>query len=174
MNKKLSQFLYTLITIFVLVFSAAPLSTASAQSTAVTEISNETTLVDISPSAPFCQCVVYVKNTYKLSGSAGYAKDMGPFLNARGFRRVYSPTAGDIIIMKQPFGHGIGYAGHVAILKSLQLSSDRQTMTITIRGANQGSRGTWIENNCNNVSFWGGISYPALWGGKYVEYWRKK
>ena len=132
---------------------------------------------DVGLSATTCQCVVYVKNTFRLSGSAGNARDMGPFLKARGFVQVSSPIEGDIIIMKKPFGHGIGDAGHVAIIKTVARTP--KTLTIKIRGANQGlSGGTkspyWTENNCNNVNFWSGISYRANLGNAYVEYWRKK
>ena len=117
-------------------------------------------------SAPKCQCVVYIKNKFKLSGSAGQAKNMGPFLQARGFVKLTVPRPGEVIIM-QPGFHVTDNAGHVAIIVTdnaghvaiiQTVVDDGKYWIIKIRGANQpGSK--WTESNCNNVSYWSNIRY---------------
>lgn len=101
--------------------------------------------------ATSCQCVVYIKNKYGLSGSAGAAKDMGVFLKNRGFWKLTVPRPGEIIIMKPAFEHGVSSTyGHVAIIHAVV---DMGTSwKITVRGANQ-SGSKWTESNCTNVSF---------------------
>jgi hypothetical protein len=102
--------------------------------------------------AQFCQCVEYVKNKFHLSGSAGQAKNMGPYLQARGFVKLTVPRPGEVIIM-QPGFHTNSSAGHVAIIQTVVETNKGKSWKITVRGANQpGSR--WIEANCTDVSFW--------------------
>jgi hypothetical protein len=158
----MKKLLFSLVAILVLLISSLPISTNTAQAAISKSVS--------------CQCVVYVKNKFHLSGSAGYARDMGKFLQARGFVRVSVPRPGDVIIMKKSFGHGITSAGHVALLQTVESSGNN--WKIKIRGANQGGgvgkTPYWTESNCNNVNYWGGLSYPKGWGTSYVEYWHKR
>ncbi|MBL8062791.1 MAG: hypothetical protein JNK32_07230 [Anaerolineales bacterium] len=122
-------------------------------------------------SAPFCQCVVYIKNKFKLSGSAGQAKNMGPFLQSRGFVKLTVPRPGEVIIM-QPGFHVKDSAGHVAIIQTVTTVwvNGVESWKIQVRGANQpGSR--WTESNCNNVSYW---SFTSPKTDKRATYYGKK
>lgn len=123
--------------------------------------------------ADFCQCVVFVQRHFSLSGGIGgngYAKDMGPYLEARGFRRVADP-APDAVVVLQPSVLGAdSVAGHVGIIASVQ--SVGSNWRVTLEGANQGRRadGTWMwpqytKDGCSDVSLWAMRDYPKSQAG---------
>ena len=113
--------------------------------------------------AQSCQCVTYIKNRYGLTGSiggSGCAKDMGPYLAARGFRKVSNPQVGAVVIFQPSFGSGINQScGHVAVIVKVQSVDNNSKWSITVRGANQGGS-TFTQYNCTNVSDVSFKSYP--------------
>ena len=103
--------------------------------------------------ATTCQCVTYIKNRFGLSGAigrSGGAKDMGPYLRARGFRQVSAPVVGAVIIFQPAFGTGINQTyGHVGVVASVSTVNNQWRLTVT--GANQGGS-LFTSSSCTNVS----------------------
>ena len=126
------------------------------------------TSVQPTGAAVWCQCVTYIKNRYGLSGSVGYAKNMGPFLVARGWRQVYSPVAGAIVVFQPAFG--LGSAGHVGVITTVESTNYNRSWHIRVRGSNQIAP-YFTDYNCNNVADTWYKSYSKTWGGYYIQYY---
>jgi hypothetical protein len=109
--------------------------------------------VSAGPPAHWCECVEYVKNYFGLRGTAGNAKDMGPFLAARGFQRSTTPAVGDVVLIQPAFydrGSGATY-GHSAIVESLARAGGGGWF-LGLRSANQTGK-QFAGANCSNVTF---------------------
>lgn len=120
-----------------------------------------------------CQCVEYIKNKYGLSGSVGGnggAKNMGPYLTARGFTQVYSPVVGAVVVFQPKFSStGVDQTyGHVGVISAVSdLGSYWQ---ITVTGANQ-SGTKYTDANCSNVTNIRFAKYNKSWGTDYLSYY---
>ena len=117
----------------------------------------------------WCECVEYVKNSFGLRGAAGNAKDMGPFLAARGFRRSATPKVGAVVILQPAFyqtGSGAVY-GHAGIIESLA-AAGTHAWFIGVRGANQLGK-QFTSASCGNVTF--RSLGPIANGSPLATYW---
>jgi hypothetical protein len=118
-----------------------------------------------------CECVEYIKRRYSLSGAvggSGGAKDMGPYLLARGFTQVSNPVTGAVVIFQPAFGDAADpISGHVGVIT---LVTDKDTKwKINVTGSNQGGSDT--EFNCYNVNNIGYPPYLKSWGTDYIAYY---
>ena len=128
----------------------------------------------VNRSAHWCECVIYVENHFGLSdptsiccGVNGYAKDMGPYLQARRFRQVSTPQVGAVIIFQPGFGSGIDQtAGHVGIISSVKSVGNK--WAITVEGSHQ-QPPEYTKDNCTNVSNISFAPYPK--SDTFVSYW---
>ncbi|MGI8551417.1 MAG: CHAP domain-containing protein [Dehalococcoidia bacterium] len=101
----------------------------------------------------WCECVEYVKSRFGLTGAAGDAKDMGPFLQRHGFRKVSAPQTGAVIIIQPAFFHSGSGAiyGHVGVIDGVASVDKGRTWAIAVHGSNQlGSM--FNGSNCSNVT----------------------
>lgn len=116
-----------------------------------------------------CECVEFIKRTFGLSGAAGNAKDMEPYLAARGFRRLAGPVPGAVAVFQPGLysgGPGSIY-GHVAIVVALT-TADSRTWAFTARSANQ-TGAQYTAYTCSNVSVKGFGPFPR--GSRLISYW---
>jgi hypothetical protein len=127
----------------------------------------------VAEAAGFCECVQYVKNAYGLTGAiggSGGAKDMGPYLEARGFHRVAGPAdiqQWAVAVFQPGFGSGVNQTyGHVGLVAQYSNAGDGN-WNVVLRGSNQGGN-TWTEKECTNVSDWS-LRVPI--GSPHVSYW---
>ena len=130
-----------------------------------------------------CSCVDYVRNRTKL-GRGGHATAWDSHLETNGYRQVYSPQNKDIVVIKafpndpkicgkDPELSGTTcanrYYGHIGLVSRAEYDNNGN-LVIYIIGANQGSRNTWSENECSNVSEWRYVVTPER--SQYVKYYR--
>lgn len=121
-------------------------------------------------SATNCQCVAYVQN-YIGHINTGTAKDADAGLRSMGWNHVSSTPMGinDIVVLQPGFNSAVDpSAGHIAWLA--KYSTQGNTTSIMLRGANQGSLPTWTDHGCNNVSQWS-FSYPN--GKSGIKFYRR-
>ena len=101
-----------------------------------------------------CTCVEYVKRYFALTGSVGNAKDMGPALVSRGFRKLSSPNEGAVIIFQPSFGQGVDAKyGHVAVIRSFKPVDGGRNWEVQYRGAAQSAPSVHTHLGCTNVSY---------------------
>lgn len=100
--------------------------------------------------AGWCSCVNYVKNYFGIPESVGNAYQMGTWLSAHGFVRIYTPEVGAIAVMQATFPGADKTYGHVGIINGV---ADWGTQwKITLKGANQLVGGSlFTEFDCTNV-----------------------
>lgn len=153
---KIQHTLRTLALVVLLTFTVVPGSVSYAATT----------------KASVCSCVQYVKNRFGLSGAIGgigAAKDMGPYLQARGFRRVSAPQVGAIVIFQPAFGTGINQTyGHVGVVAAVSSVNNNTQWRVAVTGANQGGS-LFTSSNCSNVSTLYYKSYAKTTSS--VSYW---
>jgi hypothetical protein len=113
----------------------------------------------------YCQCVGYVQN-YIGHINTYYAKDAGPALEAMGYRKSATPMGINDIVVLQPGFAGAPGAGHIAFLASY--STKGSTVSVILRGANQGNNGWWTDHGCYNVNRWS-FSYSNNSGIRYYR-----
>jgi hypothetical protein len=117
-----------------------------------------------------CECVAYVQN-YIGHINTMLAKDSDAGLRALGWNRVSDTPMGinDIVVLQPGFNSAVNpSAGHIAWLA--KYSTQGNTTSIMLRGANQGNLSTWNDHGCNNVSQWS-FSYPN--GKSGIKFYRK-
>ena len=116
----------------------------------------------------WCQCVDYIKHYYGISGSTGNAKDMGPNLvRYYGFRRIYTPVVGAVVIFQPAFGSVNAYYGHVGrIVAVTDLGTYWQ---VKVRSANYG--GSQTMSNCTNMN--DVVFHKYTKGSSAVSYYRR-
>ena len=93
----------------------------------------------------WCWCTNYVANRFNLARNYPNAQDWGNgYLQRNGFRQVWVPQSGDIVVYS---GSRLPSVGHVGVIASVSSGS------LSVRGANQaGNWSTWAEWSCTNVS----------------------
>ena len=117
-----------------------------------------------------CSCVDYVKSALGLTGAAGNAKDMGPFLKAKGFKKVSSPVAGAVVIFAPPHLYVDPNFGHVGIIR--QVKAEGSKWKLLIRSSNLFGQSKYFTSaGCSNVSdTW---FTPFAKTASTVTYWKK-
>lgn len=101
-----------------------------------------------------CTCVEYVKRYFNLTGSVGNAKDMGPALVSRGFRKLSGPNEGAVVIFQPSFGQGVDPRyGHVAVIRSFKSVDGGRNWEVQYRGAAQSAPSAHTHLGCTNVSY---------------------
>jgi hypothetical protein len=121
------------------------------------------------PGPHWCECVEYIKNRFGLTGAAGDAKDMGPFLAKNGFKRSAIPIPGGVVIIQPgfyPSGSGAVY-GHAALIQSIY-PAGKYAWRLTLVAANQ-SGAKFTAADCTDVSI--KDFAPIPWTSKMFSYW---
>ena len=140
--------------------SDAPLGTYTEKATVTFsgQSTVRTSTFSVTASGTWCSCVVYVEK-YTGHINTWYAKDSGPALKAMGYQESGTPTGvGDVVVLQPNFHGADGTAGHIALLNSYSIAGN--TISVTLRGANQSVGGQYTDNGCNDVSLWS-FSYSS-------------
>lgn len=107
-------------------------------------ITNIDALTKSASASVFCQCVTYMKNVLRISGSTGNAHEWDSYLSRNGWVES-RPVPNSVVVMERNYGADPQY-GHVGFLRGVDASGRP-----LVRGSNQaGNR--FADAGCNNVS----------------------
>ncbi len=111
----------------------------------VPAITNIDVLTKPALASVYCQCVTYMKNVLRISGSTGNAHEWDTYLARNGWVES-RPMQGSIVVMERNYRGADPVAGHVGFLRGIDTSGRPN-----VRGSNQGGNRS-TEAGCNNVS----------------------